>query len=75
MAILLEFDSRQKVAHSLLQLMLDSGFVRKIESIGTVSKSKEPRYNPEFVKMIKEAHAEPKTRLTPELKKKYFGDL
>ena len=73
MAILLEFDSKQRVAQSLLQVMLDSGFVRKIETIGMTSKSVEPHYNPEYVKEIKAAQSGPKTRLTPELEKELFG--
>ncbi len=72
MTITLEYNPRQQGAKSLLKGILDSGFFKQVE----VSASKEePLYNPEFVNMIKEAQAEPKIRLTQELKKKYFGDL
>ncbi len=70
MNLVLEFNSKQKVAWSLLQVMLDSGFLKIKEPVEATAESP---YNPEYVKKIKAAQAGPKTRLTPKLEKKLFG--
>lgn len=73
MTVLLEFNSKQKVAKSLLQVMLDSGFVKIKGTPDILSSSAGSVYNPEYVKKIKAAQVGPKTRLTPKLEKKLFG--
>ncbi|MDR2908163.1 MAG: hypothetical protein LBU91_09280 [Bacteroidales bacterium] len=64
--ITLQYNEKKIGMKELLNALMKTGCFKQVSP---------PSYDPEFVKMIKEASRGPKRKLTPALKEKYFGNL